>query len=182
MKIDVEGHEFEVLSGAMRCLEDPELLLMLEITKKNLDDHRHARLGEVLERVYSKGFRASFLERESRKLVEAESVAALLSYQASNFFLVVPGSRASIAMQNACETLRQRADIAWFMRGSMTVPNGPREHRPFDAELLARLEEALQRIDKLEGEAAQWKYRAEHSPLQRMFGKSPPANATAPKK
>jgi FkbM family methyltransferase len=168
IKIDVEGHEFDVLRGGMAVLENPELLVVLEVTRKNLDEARLAALKLVLEEIYGKGFRAHCMNRNAKTLVEARSVDEMLAMEALNFFLVVPGSRAAAALRAAFDQLIRRLDFDWVIRGAITPLAGkPDDYGPRAAAAeFEPLQMALGRVNQLSGEVERWRHLAERSAQQ----------------
>ena len=60
LKIDVEGHELDVLVGARRTLAEHRPLLLVECEARHLRD---ARMGEVFGWLGDHGYRGAFFER-----------------------------------------------------------------------------------------------------------------------
>jgi FkbM family methyltransferase len=92
LKIDVEGHEAEVLRGARRLLQrsaDP--LIMLEVTAKNLTEAARDALTGALAELFAAGYHGLLPDLQQpggvRTITRATEAASLAS---ANLFLVRP--------------------------------------------------------------------------------------------
>ncbi|ELR99204.1 FkbM family methyltransferase [Gloeocapsa sp. PCC 73106] len=108
MKIDVEGYEFAVLESAQTILENsPDCVIMLEVSAKNLDQHRLVALIEVLERLYRLGFQA--FRVNSTELTPLKTPAAISEIGAANLFLTSTNSSQHQELQDSYQRLRRFA-------------------------------------------------------------------------
>ncbi|MGH7388990.1 MAG: FkbM family methyltransferase [Candidatus Rokuibacteriota bacterium] len=114
VKIDVEGHEFEVLRGAQEALRrGRDWVVMLEVNAKNLDDRRRQELEQVLGELMAEGGQAWTAEIASeglRRLTDAKESSRLAG---ANIFLVPADSAAEIRLRTAAgELVRKAAEEA----------------------------------------------------------------------
>lgn len=108
VKIDVEGAEWEVLQGAQQALANSDPVIMLEISRKNLDDERVEKLRIELERLESQGFISFWIDCECAgslpRLVLEDALGGIAHKQGAvstiNYFLVKRESP-------RCEALKQ---------------------------------------------------------------------------
>jgi len=109
IKIDVEGFEFSVLRGAREMIRNsPNLLIMMEVSAKNLDEQRRQELITSLADIYNLGFRGWVIDSgaELRLIKDAEDAAKLGS---ANLFLVGSKSEKEKQLQQAYKELRVKA-------------------------------------------------------------------------
>ncbi|MHB8258937.1 MAG: FkbM family methyltransferase [Bacteroidia bacterium] len=66
LKIDVEGHEFNVLQGAEKTIKNSVLVMLVEIEERH---HKEKLLKEMIECVESKGFYCYHLSPQKPELV-----------------------------------------------------------------------------------------------------------------
>lgn len=59
IKIDVEGHEFSVISGAKQILDSSKPALLVEIEQR----HCNRPIGEVFDKIKDHGYRGYYLDR-----------------------------------------------------------------------------------------------------------------------
>jgi FkbM family methyltransferase len=92
VKMDVEGHETEVLESAVEALAaSPDVVLMLEASPKNLDEAGNAAFVRVLESLRERGFDIFRLLADGTA-EQLRDGGTILDYS-GNLFLVRPESR-----------------------------------------------------------------------------------------
>jgi FkbM family methyltransferase len=110
IKVDVEGWEHEVLRGARGIItRSPEIVVLLEVSAKNLDQARREALTEQLAWLFEAGFTGwvpSPIPPGVRRVASVGEAAAL---QGANLFLARPGSRAGRRLLAAAEELHGQA-------------------------------------------------------------------------
>jgi FkbM family methyltransferase len=110
LKIDVEGYEFAVLEGAIDTIKsNDDLVIMMEISAKNLDDNRLQNLNIALSKVYELGFRIWYLSPSSLELKSIENLSEIFSATSGNVFLLKPDSKAFVKLQESFKDLRLKA-------------------------------------------------------------------------
>jgi FkbM family methyltransferase len=136
LKIDVEGHESDVLSGGTATIaRSPDVIVLVEISEKNLDAGRRSSLSNSISNLQDQGFRAWQLERRRQPidLVEVRNPERGES-RANNVFFVRAGSTAEGRLLSEFQKLRDSADGQSYLNG-----NVQREPAP-TADLLALAE------------------------------------------
>lgn len=108
MKIDVEGHEFAVLQGGIETIKNsPTLIIMLEISAKNLNQERKEALINALSNVYQLGFRGWVVDVDALRLISnAEEAASLAS---ANLFLTLADSEREQELKKKYKDLQKGA-------------------------------------------------------------------------
>ncbi|HEX7415546.1 MAG TPA: FkbM family methyltransferase [Bacteroidia bacterium] len=66
LKIDVEGHEFNLLQGAEKTIKNSVLVMLIEIEERH---HKGKSLKEMIESIESKGFYCYHLNPQKTELV-----------------------------------------------------------------------------------------------------------------
>ena len=93
LKIDVEGFEYAVLAGAIKTIRNsPEIVILLEVSSKNLTPERKANLLSALESLYMLGFQGWCHNENSDEMQVYSSCAQLVELQSAAVFLVRAGS------------------------------------------------------------------------------------------
>ena len=67
LKIDVEGHEFNVLQGAEKTLKQAILVMLIEIEERH---HKEKPLKEMIQSIESKGFVCYHLHAQKPELIK----------------------------------------------------------------------------------------------------------------
>ena len=110
MKIDVEGYEFAVLRGAMETLRrSPNLVIVMEVSAKNLDEQRSEALISALTDVYELGFRGWVVDSTPQALRLLETPQEAIAIGAANLFLTLCESGREEQLHNAYQDLRVKA-------------------------------------------------------------------------
>jgi FkbM family methyltransferase len=109
IKIDVEGHEQNVLEGASKTIESSNPALLIEIEQR----HGHADVREKFRSIESRGYKGFFLK--NGKLNKIEGFDPAVDQNLSNF-----GQRRSIYINNfiflAAPKLEARAYESFFQK------------------------------------------------------------------
>ena len=93
LKIDVEGFEYAVLAGAMETIRNsPRIVILLEISSKNLTSERKANLLSSLENIFGLGFQAWCSDTDSQEMRAYNLSAELANIPSAAAFLVRAGS------------------------------------------------------------------------------------------
>jgi FkbM family methyltransferase len=139
MKIDVEGHEYGVLAGARETLHRSRdaIVVMLEVSAKNLTLERRARLDGELRALAADSFRGWVARLDDGSRYHLHEVAEAASLSSGNVFLARAGSSAESRLREAVRRLNARA--GGDEQGSLLSRAG---HR--DSETAARLAEQLE--------------------------------------
>lgn len=74
IKIDVEGHEFQVIEGGLETLKEQKPVLQIEIEQR----HYQRDIGEIIDLILNLGYVCYYLDLESRMLRKLEADAASL--------------------------------------------------------------------------------------------------------
>jgi len=110
IKIDVEGHEFAVLRGLFESLQrSPEVVLMIEINAKNLNDKRRTALESVLRDLYLEGFIGRIVDSQADGVRLFSDPGEAAAQASVNLFLVRSGSRAESRLLARAKELRGQA-------------------------------------------------------------------------
>jgi len=110
IKVDVEGHEFAVLRGLHESLQrSPEVVLMIEINAKNLNEERRTALESVLSDLYQEGFIGRIVDSQSEGLRLLSDPSEAAAQTSVNLFLVRSGSRAESQLLAMAKELRLQA-------------------------------------------------------------------------
>lgn len=90
IKIDVEGHEADVLNGAREAiLASPNVVIQFEISAKNLDENRQTKLLSTLHALQTDGMALWHLIPQNGTLTQLPLIEAALPKEASgNVFMV----------------------------------------------------------------------------------------------
>jgi|GEM_PF-7032299 len=108
MKIDVEGHEFAVLQGGMETIKNsPSLIIMLEVSAKNLNEVKKEALTNALNNVYQLGFRGWVVDADALRLISTPDDAANLA--SANLFIVKANSEREQKMHKKYQELQKTA-------------------------------------------------------------------------
>ncbi|MDX5427441.1 MAG: FkbM family methyltransferase [Bacteroidota bacterium] len=111
VKIDVEGHEFNVLKGAQRTLEDHHPLLLVEIEQR----HHSEPIQEIFDWLYDRSYQAFYLDfdgAEWKKLdvnvgdVQKKDLFKTQSY-INNFLFIPDRSKALEKIHQLNERIRK---------------------------------------------------------------------------
>ncbi|OOZ40922.1 FkbM family methyltransferase [Solemya elarraichensis gill symbiont] len=80
IKIDVEGHEFNVISGAKQILDSSKPALLVEIEQR----HCNRPIGEVFDKIEGHGYRGFYLDR-SGTLISLDNFSVDRDQNSDNF-------------------------------------------------------------------------------------------------
>lgn len=172
MKIDVEGHEAAVLRGSRETIgRSPDIVIMAEVSSKNLDPERRNALRAELGELYTAGFRAWVLDAGPeglRLLPGAPETAALGS---ANVFLVRSESARERRLRDCARQLRE--GTLEGLRRRVGTPWPPLQRRnaadPLDARNLhGALVGSLLRETSARLEAAERESEARLAELRRL--------------
>jgi FkbM family methyltransferase len=110
IKVDVEGYEAGVLSGAMNAIQqNPEIVLLIEISSKNLNDKRSSDLLKALKKLYSFGFFGCYVDIDHFKLIGIESPEECLSLEVGrNIFLIKSNSKTKKTLESIVVDLKKK--------------------------------------------------------------------------
>ncbi|MDI5924037.1 FkbM family methyltransferase [Rhizobium leguminosarum] len=93
IKIDVEGHEPEVLEGAMETIEKFQPLIMLELTHKNLPRSKHDEMFLLLARLFKSGYTCRHLSAKQDEFLKLPNAKAIFrGLLNGNYFFIKEGS------------------------------------------------------------------------------------------
>lgn len=110
IKIDVEGYEYAVLRGGMETWKrSPDMVMMMEVSSKNLDTQRREELIAILTQLYELNFQGwvvDVAEKSLKLLATPEEMAGLNS---ANVFVTMAGSPTQARLHSACEDLCEKA-------------------------------------------------------------------------
>jgi len=110
IKVDVEGMEFAVLRGLHESLQrSPEVVLMIEINAKNLNDKRRTALESVLRDLYLEGFIGRIVDSQADGVRSFSDPGETATQASVNLFLVRSGSRAESRLLAMAKELRRQA-------------------------------------------------------------------------
>ena len=86
IKIDVEGAECKVLAGALGILEKSEAIIMLEVSKKNLNESFLQDLKNYLEILQTRfNYSAFQISKNGLKLVQYDNIADIFKINGGQF-------------------------------------------------------------------------------------------------
>lgn len=107
MKIDVEGHEYAVLAGARETIRRSRdvLILMIEVSAKNLTPERRALLDAELQPLAAEGFRGWVVAVDDGGRHRLCEVADVAGVPGANVVLAREGSPAHARLQAAIRHL-----------------------------------------------------------------------------
>lgn len=110
LKIDVEGYEFAVLEGAINTIKSnyEDLIIMMEVSSKNLDDERLNLLKLTLERIYALGLKMWYLAPLEEELKSIDDLSDIFVGGSSNVFLLKSDSRAFHKLQDKLKLLKEK--------------------------------------------------------------------------
>lgn len=112
IKIDVEGFEYMVLNGAIETLKNSKSpIIMIEVSKKNLNSDRIQKLGESLSKLYSIGMKGWFLDELDCILRIYDKDIDISSNRDGNIIFVKSGSPAEIKLKKIGQTISQNINI-----------------------------------------------------------------------
>jgi FkbM family methyltransferase len=110
LKIDVEGYEFGVLGGARQTIErSREIVMMVEVSSKNLDAERKVALEAELGALYAQGFTGWVADPGSEGLRAVVASKEAVGLGSANLFLVRSGSVREKQLLAAGRQLRRKA-------------------------------------------------------------------------
>jgi FkbM family methyltransferase len=111
LKIDVEGHEYAVLAGARRTIRRSRdvIVMMIEVSAKNLTPERRAMLAGELQALAADGFRAWVTRLDAGGRYHLEEVAEAADMRSGNVLLARRGCPAESRLQDAIDRLDARA-------------------------------------------------------------------------
>lgn len=102
MKVDVEGFDYAVLLGAKSILDaSADVLVMIEVSSKNLTRSRRNNLANVLSDLAGMGFVGYTPSGSSADLLRIEGGQAMVERAEGNLFLVRGGSTAESRLATA---------------------------------------------------------------------------------
>jgi FkbM family methyltransferase len=161
LKIDVEGHESDVLSGGAATIAgSPELVILMEISRKNLDPHRRNSLVAGLIKLREQGFSAWQIDKQRQpidltKVMDPERG----DKSANNTFFVRTGSTAEERLLSEFEKMRRSEDGLSYLQGNV------HPEPPLTADQLSLAERlSLAALAKRERQYAE--LESEHAKLQ----------------
>ena len=112
IKIDVEGHEGDVLLGARDLLQrakDP--LVFFEVSQKNLDEHRRGALREACEMLTILGYVGWQIHIGKGRLEEITLGEDVLKMSAANVLVMRRGGGRQKKLENAMATVLARRPV-----------------------------------------------------------------------
>lgn len=173
LKVDVEGHEAEVINGGLVSFgRSPELIALIEVSRKNLDAQKREKLASSVAQLQGGGFRAWQIDgkRQPPELIrvarpESDDLAG------NNIFFVREGSAAEKRLQREFESLRNTPEGRSYLAGNIRPQEVPMEDVIAVAERLALAALAKERADRVRGDQEYAKLRGEHSKLKGEFSK-----------
>ncbi|NEP53888.1 MAG: FkbM family methyltransferase [Moorea sp. SIO3C2] len=114
IKIDVEGSEFAVLNGAIETIQrSPNIVIMMEVSAKNLNEHRREALMSSLVNLYNQNLRGWIVDSNPRVLKSIptpEAALTLGSATSANLFLMVSGSEREHQLSKVYHNLQTKED------------------------------------------------------------------------
>jgi FkbM family methyltransferase len=169
MKIDVEGHEHEVLAGARATIARSRdaIVVMIEVSAKNLTPERRGRLdAQLRELEAAHGLRGWVLRSDQRGGVRLDNTNEIADLHSANVFLVRAGSPAQSRLEDAVRRLdpaterQERARVldhlldrqAAAVRLRAKQEDVIRDHQARIARLAAELEAARGELEAARGE------------------------------
>jgi FkbM family methyltransferase len=166
IKIDVEGHESDVIDGGLAALgKSPELVALVEVSRKNLNAERREKLVNTVAKLQGSGFRAWQIDgqRQPAELVrvphpERDDIAG------NNVFFVREGSAAERRLQSEFDNLRNSPEGKSYLNGDIVPQDGPTVDLFAVAERLALAAFAKERAELKQ---AQTKLESQCASLQR---------------
>lgn len=108
LKVDAEGHEHDVLLGALPVLEAHDCIAMIESSAKNLDAGRRAALRDVLRRLIDAGYALRWLDPAEGMLHLAEAPDPIVAKTSASVFLARRGSESERRLLAAAAEVRLR--------------------------------------------------------------------------
>jgi FkbM family methyltransferase len=135
LKIDVEGHEHEVLAGARSTVGRSRdvIIVMMEVSAKNLNSERRAMLEAEVRQLSEDGFRGWVVCVDARGERRLQAVADIAGLQSANVFLAQQGSLAEARLRDA--VLRVEAPSEF--RDGPAVPPAVRDREARTAAIVA---------------------------------------------
>lgn len=110
IKIDVEGYEFAVLQGALETIKrSPNVVIMMEVCAKNLNDQRRQELIAALTVIYKLGFQGWIIGYNPDELRSLKTPQDAANLGSANLFLVVSESEREQQLHQAFKKLHAKA-------------------------------------------------------------------------
>jgi FkbM family methyltransferase len=106
LKIDVEGEEYQVLNGAKQIIEASQnLLIMMEISQKNLKLQNRKELYDSLAWLYAVGMKGWIAEFGHDDLVAIDDPDSAIMLEGANLFFAYKGSDSEIKLKKTYNNL-----------------------------------------------------------------------------
>lgn len=123
IKIDVEGFEYMVLQGLLDTLQrNPELVIMMEVSSKNLDTQRRTELIAILKQIYQLNFRGWVVDLSPDRLTLLETPEDMASLGSANVFVIQAESETEKQLQSAYQDLCFKAVKGISQEAILSLP------------------------------------------------------------
>jgi FkbM family methyltransferase len=138
MKIDVEGHEADVLNGSANSVaRSPDPLIMFEVSAKNLSDTAADDLVSVLEGLYAQSYQAWVPDTQAGGLRLLPHPADVRTVFSSNVFLVKRGTAREQLLREAATEVSRAPQALAPSDGLVANPRDSSTTYVFSADIVA---------------------------------------------
>jgi FkbM family methyltransferase len=168
IKIDVEGHESDVIDGALTVIsKSPELVALVEVSRKNLNAERREKLVHSVSKLQGYGFQGWQIDgrRQPAEWVRVQHPGTD-DIAGNNVFFVREGSAAEKRLQSEFDDLKSRPEGRSYLSGDIISEDAPTEDLLAIAERLALAALAKERADRLRSDQQYAKLEREYSGLK----------------